>query len=138
MLAVVDAVDPLITQNFDDSGLSPVPKLYTTSREVSDDEPVQMPHGWIYPGTESPGPMWFQLEEIVTLHLYGRSLGELDVLEDAVAFLDDHWAPNAGDAIAPYYKLQSKSRLPEGENVWHTTIFYSVTYTDLRKFQEVG
>lgn len=132
MLDCVMAVKSKIEEKFAATDTSPLPILYINMHAGLDTR-APLPHGWMYPGVEGPGRFWWQLEETPSLHLYARSLGEMQELEDAVEFLDDHQAPTFGDAIAPHYELASKQRLPEGENLWHTTITYTVTYSDNRK-----
>jgi hypothetical protein len=133
VLDTVGSVRPKVREELEALGA----KLYVNERSDID-APAKLPHGWMYPGTEGPSTFWWQLEETVTLHLYGRSLGEIQDLEDAVAFLDDWRGDTSGNCIAPHYLLASKSRLPEGENSWHTTILYTVVYGDHRKVIQVG
>jgi hypothetical protein len=77
------------------------------------------------------------MSTLVVLHLYARSAREIQLMENAAAFLDDHWAPSYGLAYAPHFTVQSKPRNPEDEGRWHTTISYLATYADRRKM-EVG
>jgi hypothetical protein len=111
-------------------------KLYTDQRTEGDGT-VKYPHGWFWTTTESdsaPDRIFGRLEDIVTLVLYARSQRGLANLEDAVEFLDDYWASDYGNALSVHYIMQSKTRTPEGEGLWSSSVLYAVRYTDARKF----
>jgi hypothetical protein len=93
-----------------------------------------LPYCWIYIGDDIPAEPYFgMMSTLVVLHLYARSAREIQLMENAVVYLDDYRAPNFGLAWAPHYRVQSKPRLPEDEGRWHTTVSYLVDYADRRK-----
>lgn len=111
--------------------LTPVPTLYVNERS----DTAALPHAWIYNEDEAPSQARIGTnQDVVVLHLWARNRGELQSMEDAVAFLDDYpAAPSTGNAYSPHYRLASKPPLSEGAGVWHTTARYIVLYGDKRK-----
>lgn len=109
-------------------GVTPV--LYLGKREGT----VVVPHALARNGTEVPvRTMLAEYMTPVTLDIWARSLTEAQLIENAVAFLDDFHAPSYGNAINPYYSVESKTVLGEAEGVEHVTVTYAVTYQDKRK-----
>lgn len=93
-----------------------------------------LPHAWLRESNEGPfEPNLRRVEDIVYLDLYARSSGELQKMENAVSFLDDHNPTGYGNAAGITYLIQSKTRLAEAEGAVHTTILFSVRYFDKRK-----
>lgn len=106
------------------------PKLYVGS--VKSDAVV--PYGWIRRSSEAPYQATAVVfETLVYLDLWGRSSQEIQLLENAAAFLDDYNPPPYGNAGRIRYVVQSKTQLSEDENREHSTALYAVRYVDLRK-----
>lgn len=129
---VVDAVLPELRTRLAAVGGTPVPAVYFGAVPAT----AALPYAWIYTGDDVPSePYYGIMTAIVALHLYARSAREIQLLENAAAFLDDYRAPGFGLAYAPHYAVQSKPRIPENEGRWHTTITYAVAYADKRKME---
>ena len=106
------------------------PVLYLGKREGT----VVVPHALIRSGNEVPArTILAEYITTVILDMWARSLSEIQLMENAVAYLDDHHAPSYGNAINPYYSVESKPVLNEAENLEHVTITFVVTYVDKRK-----
>lgn len=127
---VVDAILPVLRPKM--TALSPPVNVYFGAVPSA----ATLPYCWIYTGDDAPAdPYYGFMTSLVVVHLYARSIREIQLLENACAFLDDYRAPSYGLAWAPHYLVQSKPRLPEDEGRYHTTITYTVDYADRRKLE---
>jgi hypothetical protein len=109
-----------------------VPRLYVGV--VPSNITVIPPYSYIYRGGETPltgnGELY---EATVYLNHYARSSSELQIMENASAFLDDYNPPPFGNATHIYYTIASKTQLSEAETREHGTALYAVRYADKRK-----
>jgi hypothetical protein len=69
------------------------------------------------------------------VQLYANHVDQLQEMEDAVEFLDHYYAPSFGNAKSPRYYRESKTRVPEGNGRWQTTVLLTARYTDARKWE---
>jgi hypothetical protein len=93
-----------------------------------------VPYAWFRRGGEGPlVPEAQKYEATVYLDIYGRSSQEVQLMENAAAFLDDYNPAPYGNALSIRYFQASKTQLSEGENREHSTILYRVTYADARR-----
>lgn len=102
------------------------------------DPSAAVPHAWMYSGNEARAQFRGWSEDIAYFHIWARSQAEAQELEDAVEFLDDYPSDSSGNALAPRWTAQSKTRnLEDDGETWHTTILYAVRYGDKRKLLAV-
>ncbi len=98
------------------------------------DTTARPPYGWLRESSESPfQPTPGIWEGLVYLDLYARSSAELQRMENAMVFLDNHNLSGYGNAARVHYRIQSKTRITEAEGTVHGTYLYSARYADKRK-----
>ena len=108
-------------------------ELYTNQR----DDSATLPHGFMWPESETPSAFQGRGEELVHLDIWAASQAAIEQLEDAVVFLDDWSGPSHGNAQYPRWTVQSKTRIQEADGTWHTACLYLVRYGDRRKLLPV-
>lgn len=131
MYDLVIAVRDDVRDAIEDLTLSGVsPKLYVGSVSAS----AVLPFAWLRRGGEVPLQKTAEkYEATIYLDIYARSSTEAQLMENAVAFLDDYNPAPYGDAEGIHYYQASKTQLSEAEQREHVTILYRVPYSDRRR-----
>jgi hypothetical protein len=121
-LDIVNAVYPLVAEALE--GDVPPERIYVNKRRSA-----ELPHVWLYAGSESPASAHFEADHLLYVHVWAASYGESSDLKRKLSFLSGFWVGTHGETHDIHIRRPAWTYTRE-EDASHWQAIFPVTATD--------